>query len=164
MVRKVNTVYKLAPSNPISPGCTNDQRYNGEQLSSVEARKLYGCHHICTSCAGSFYWHFHFHNSTITLSHFHTFTLSGEWKPASYVAVTTFAILALALAFATAYDIFNRVVVINSTVIMMMNTVIIWKSKNEIYNWEWLMISWRRVPWRRFYIIPFEFDWKLFLK
>ena len=53
----------------------------------------------------------------------------GDWKPGSYVAVTTFAILALALTIGTAYDIYNRVVVIKSTVIiiaiMMMNTVII---------------------------------------
>merc|ERR1719341_137560 len=48
------------PETDGSPGCTNDQRYN------------------------------------------------GEWKSASYVAVTTFAILVLALTVGTAYDIFNR--------------------------------------------------------
>ena len=41
-------------------------------------------------------------------------SLSGEWKPASYVAVTTFVILALALASGTAYDLFNRWVIVSN--------------------------------------------------
>ena len=36
-------------------------------------------------------------------------SLSGEWKPASYVAVTTFAILVLTITIGTADDIFYRV-------------------------------------------------------
>ena len=40
--------------------------------------------------------------------------LSGEWKPASYVAVTAFVILALALVSGTAYDLFDRWVIVSN--------------------------------------------------
>ena len=89
-----------------SPGCNTDQRYNGET-------------NIPT---------YFFHRND-DLHHLRLSSLPGEWKPGSFVAVTTFAILALALFIGTAYDIFNRVVFIKMIILIIINTCI------KMYNW-----------------------------
>ena len=76
-----------------SLGCNKDERYNGESTYIT----------IIISIG----------IITITVNII-TLGSSGEWKPGSYVAVVTFVTLALALVIGTAYDIFIRVVYIQT--------------------------------------------------
>ena len=76
-----------------SLGCNKDERYNGE---STYITIIISIGIITTTV------------NIITLGS------SGEWKPGSYVAVVTFVTLALALVIGTAYDIFIRVVYIQT--------------------------------------------------
>ena len=59
--------------------------------------------------------------------------LSGEWKPASYVAVTAFVILALALVSGTAYDLFNRWVIVSNVNIIKPDSLKIKKLRHHLF-------------------------------
>ena len=59
--------------------------------------------------------------------------LSGEWKPASYVAVTAFVILALALCSGTAYDLFNRWVIVSNVNIIKPDSLKIKKLRHHLF-------------------------------
>lgn len=59
--------------------------------------------------------------------------LSGEWKPASYVAVTAFVILALALVSGTAYDLFNRWVIVSNVNTIKPDSLKIKKLRHHLF-------------------------------
>ena len=73
---------------------------------------------------------------TVTIIALITLGSSGEWKPGSYVAVVTFVTLALALVIGTAYDIFIRVVYIQTR-----------QLQSLLYSYlHTLFKVWRQIP------------------